>query len=91
MEQETYKLLQSKAEFNPESRDPAVYERELKAHSLHALLSESLGKPVTDLSHFEYILDIMKANKVDQTTQLDARLFEYAILADKPQIANELI
>ena len=83
--------MQSKAEFDPTSRNPAVYERELKVHSHHALLSESIGKPVADLSHFEYVLDMMNANKVQQTTQLDARLFEYAVLADKPQTANELI
>ena len=91
LEQELQKLLESKVDFDPTSSDPKVYETELKVHICHALLSDSLGKPITDLSHFGYILGQMKANRIGQTVQLDARLFEYAMLAGKHEIANELI
>ena len=84
-------MLSNKAEFDPSSRDPRVYENELKVHSLHALLSEKIGKPVTDLSHFSYIFKQMNDNKIAQTVHLDARMFEYAVLQGKPQVANELI
>ena len=56
LEQELQKLLENKPEFDPNSSDPKAYEVELKVHSCHALLSEALGTPVTDLSHFGFIL-----------------------------------
>jgi len=40
--------MDKRALFDPESKDPRVYEQELKVLSIHALLTEALGKPVVD-------------------------------------------
>jgi len=33
----------------------------------------------------------MSANKIRATTLIDARMFEYAVLTEKPQVANDLL
>ena len=77
--------------FDTESRDAVVYESELKVLSCHALLNEALGKPIDQLDHFAFVLRQLDANKVKETPHIRARLFEYALLSGKTQLANDLI
>lgn len=84
-------MLKTKVPFDPESKEASVYENELKALSLHAMLNESLGISNGDLSQFTFVLDSIKQNRIEQTVQLDARSFEYTVLANKLQVANNLI
>ena len=49
---ELAQLLEKKGKLDPASREAADYERELKVLSLHAIVSESLGKPAVDTKAF---------------------------------------
>jgi len=46
-----------KTKFDPASKDPQVYEKELKLLSCHALLNEALNKPFEEVGHFAYVLE----------------------------------
>lgn len=63
----------------------------MKALSLNALLNRAIGTPNDQLDMFTFVFSQMRDNKVEMTTHLDARFFEYAVLADKSQVANSTL
>lgn len=91
MNEELGELLENRVLFDPDSSEASVFADELKVLSQHALLLEALNKPVEHLDHFSYVLSQMQANDVKPTPQIEARMFEYAVLANRPQYANDLL
>jgi len=59
--------------------------------SCHALLNESLGKANNELQHFAFVFERLSDNRVKITPQILARYFEYSVLSDRLEIANDML
>jgi hypothetical protein len=71
--------------------DPTIFERELRLVSKIALLNRDKASKQKTLQEFEFLLDCMQNNKVEQTSSIKARVFEFATLNGSYDLANSML
>ena len=76
--------------FDPSSREVDQYERQLKVLSLLGLLLDK-SKRADLVNQFDYVLACMQENKITQTPQIKARIFEYSLLNGQLSVANDML